>query len=91
VPTKTSVPNNYSARLIAYNRKPKVILLTFNPGQRIFWWITLKKKHHRYAEKNIPVVKQYLEKIGQVHGHNHPELLKIAALLTASARELTAH
>jgi regulator of cell morphogenesis and NO signaling len=51
----------------------------------------IEKKHHRYIEETIPVLKQYLEKIGQVHGNNHPELLKIAALFSASAGELTAH
>ena len=51
----------------------------------------IEKKHHRYVEETIPVLKQYLEKIGQVHGHNHPELLKIAALFSGSAGELTAH
>lgn len=51
----------------------------------------IEKKHHRYVEEKIPVLKQYLEKISQVHGARHPELLEIAALFNGSAGELTAH
>ena len=51
----------------------------------------IEKKHHRYVEEKIPVLKQYLEKISQVHGARHPELLEIATLFNGSAGELTAH
>ncbi|GJM28395.1 MAG: iron-sulfur cluster repair di-iron protein [Cyclobacteriaceae bacterium] len=51
----------------------------------------IEKKHHRYVEEKIPVLKQYLEKINQVHGSTHPELLKIKELFNASAGELAAH
>ncbi len=35
------------------------------------------KTHHQYAERQIGVVRPYLEKICQVHGKNHPELFRI--------------
>ncbi len=51
----------------------------------------IEKKHHRYVESQVPVLKQYLNKICKVHGDRHPELLEINELFTASAGELTMH
>lgn len=49
------------------------------------------RKHHHYVAQKIPVLHEYLRKICQVHGQQHPELWQIAALFTAAAAELTAH
>ncbi len=51
----------------------------------------IEKKHHRYVEETIPVLRQFLAKLCRVHGERHPELLKINDLFTASASELAAH
>lgn len=51
----------------------------------------IQKKHHRYVEEAIPVIMQYLDKIVQVHGGEHPELAEIRDLFKASAGELTMH
>ena len=51
----------------------------------------IEKKHHRYVEKKIPELKTYLNKISEVHGERHPELIEIEALFTASAHELMSH
>jgi len=51
----------------------------------------IEKKHHRYVEEKIPLLRQYLEKIVQVHGDRHPELLEILKHFNASAGDLTAH
>lgn len=51
----------------------------------------VEKKHHRYVEERIPVLKQYLDKICKVHGKHHPELFKINELFNESAGELTKH
>ncbi|WP_452229369.1 MULTISPECIES: iron-sulfur cluster repair di-iron protein [unclassified Lacinutrix] len=51
----------------------------------------IEKKHHRYVEEKIPVLRQFLDKLCRVHGERHPELFKINELFTASANELTAH
>lgn len=49
------------------------------------------QKHHRYVEKQIPVLQTYLKKIAGVHGREHPELFEIAELFNKTAAELTAH
>lgn len=51
----------------------------------------IEKKHHRYVEERIPVLKQYLNKLCQVHGERHPELFEITEHFIASASELAMH
>ena len=51
----------------------------------------IEKKHHRYVEERIPVLKQYLDKLCKVHGDRHPELLEINEHFIASAGELAMH
>ena len=49
------------------------------------------KRHHEYIRKNIPFLKQNVEKIARVHGANHPELQEVKELFEESAGELTMH
>ncbi|SDQ54915.1 iron-sulfur cluster repair di-iron protein [Flagellimonas zhangzhouensis] len=51
----------------------------------------IEKKHHRYVEQQIPILKQYLNKLCRVHGERHPELLDILEHFNASAGELSMH
>jgi len=51
----------------------------------------IEKKHHRYVETQIPVIKALLEKIVRVHGERHPELTEIKTLFDQSIGELTVH
>lgn len=48
-------------------------------------------KHHKYIEKKVPEIKQYLDKLCKVHGVGHPELFEIYKLFTESANDLTTH
>ena len=51
----------------------------------------MEKKHHRYVEEKIPVLKQYLDKLCKVHGERHPELHEITKHFNLTAGELTMH
>lgn len=51
----------------------------------------IEKKHHRYVEEKIPVIRQYLAKICQVHGNHHPELFEVEKHFNDSAGELAKH
>ncbi|MEC7772127.1 MAG: iron-sulfur cluster repair di-iron protein [Bacteroidota bacterium] len=51
----------------------------------------IEKTHHRYVEKQIPVLKQYLNKLCRVHGERHPELFDIFEQFNTSAGELSMH
>ena len=37
----------------------------------------IQKRHHRYVEEKIPVLKEYLEKLCRVQGKRQPELHEI--------------
>lgn len=51
----------------------------------------VEKKHHRYVEERIPVLRPYLEKLCKVHGDRHPELFEILEQFNISAGELAMH
>ncbi|APU67105.1 iron-sulfur cluster repair di-iron protein [Christiangramia fulva] len=51
----------------------------------------IEKKHHRYVEEQIPILKAYLEKLCKVHGDSHPELFQITDNFNQSGAELGAH
>lgn len=51
----------------------------------------IEKKHHRYVEERIPILKQYLNKLCRVHGERHPELFEITEHFEKSAGELAMH
>ncbi|MAU16956.1 MAG: iron-sulfur cluster repair di-iron protein [Muricauda sp.] len=51
----------------------------------------IEKKHHRYVEQQIPILKQYLTKLCRVHGERHPELHDIFNHFNISSGELAMH
>ena len=51
----------------------------------------IEKTYHRYIKEKTPIILQYLEKIQEVHGENHPELSEIFDLFSHSAMDLGMH
>ncbi len=51
----------------------------------------IQKRHHAYVEEKTPLIRQYLEKICNVHGNRHPELLKIREIFNEVGGELAVH
>lgn len=47
--------------------------------------------HHKYVAQTIPLLSQYLDKLVQVHGQNHPELAQIASHFQAVGNEMFMH
>jgi regulator of cell morphogenesis and NO signaling len=47
--------------------------------------------HHEYVRSSIPSLQEYLEKIVDVHGKHHPELLHVRKLFGQLADELNHH
>lgn len=47
--------------------------------------------HHSYVQKNLPDIRTYAEKVMEVHGNRHSELLPIYQLVEEVNAELTAH
>jgi len=51
----------------------------------------IEKTHHRYVREKAPVILAYLNKLCQVHGSRHPELLEVNRLFQECAKELLQH
>ena len=47
--------------------------------------------HHQYVAKAIPQILPLAQKVADVHGDNHPEVVKINDLFQDLAEELTSH
>ncbi|MBK6936506.1 MAG: iron-sulfur cluster repair di-iron protein [Chitinophagaceae bacterium] len=47
--------------------------------------------HHAYVNKNLPDIKVYANKVMNVHGSRHPELIRVNKLVEAVSDELGAH
>lgn len=51
----------------------------------------IEKTHHRYAEEKMPIIKQFLAKICQVHGAHHPELFEVNDIFNDVSGEFARH
>ena len=51
----------------------------------------IEKTHHRYVDSKISEIAPYIQKIANVHGNNHPELLVVEKLFLESAGDLSIH
>ncbi|MFZ4548031.1 MAG: iron-sulfur cluster repair di-iron protein [Bacteroidales bacterium] len=47
--------------------------------------------HHKFVLKNLPELVFYTQKIADVHGGHHPELIEVASLFTKINEELLQH
>lgn len=51
----------------------------------------IERIHHHYVNSRISSIQENLDKIAEVHGTEHPELLKIKSIFHQAAGELTMH
>ena len=51
----------------------------------------IQNTHHKYVDENLTLLKQYLDKVAQAHGDNHPEIFEIQELIHVVSDELTTH
>ena len=51
----------------------------------------IMEKHHRYVREHIPLLTKFLDKIEEVHGDRHPEIIEVNAHFKESAGQLTMH
>ncbi|HAF28076.1 MAG TPA: iron-sulfur cluster repair di-iron protein [Bacteroidales bacterium] len=49
------------------------------------------KRHHSYVNDNIPFLTKNLQKISDVHGSNHPELVEVYKMFKEASENLTLH
>ncbi len=63
----------------------------FNNWKLDFLIDFIENTHHKYVEQNIPLLKQYGNKVAKVHGHHYTELHEIKELIHEVSDELTLH
>lgn len=51
----------------------------------------IEQTHHQYTAQQIPILREHLDRICNVHGDTHPELFEIKQLFEESAKELLLH
>lgn len=51
----------------------------------------LEATHHRYLKAELPRLSELAAKVSRVHGENHPELIRVAAVLVALRADLEPH
>ena len=51
----------------------------------------IEETYHTYIREKTPALLQFLKKINEVHGANHPELAEIYNLFSQSAMDLSMH
>lgn len=49
------------------------------------------KKHHKYVEDNIGIIRELSVKIADVHGDRHPELIEMKEIFFRASGELASH
>ncbi len=47
--------------------------------------------HHKYVKESVNMLYEFSDKVANVHGENHPEVIKIAGLFETIANELDVH
>jgi regulator of cell morphogenesis and NO signaling len=82
---------NLIQELDAVLKSTKMHTLNFQSWPPDFLADYIQMKHHTYVEETVPVLKNYLHKLCDVHGSNHPELFKIGEIFERAADELTTH
>jgi regulator of cell morphogenesis and NO signaling len=51
----------------------------------------IENTHHTYVKNNVELVVEYTEKVAEVHGDTHPEVIQINALTKSLVAELVPH
>lgn len=73
------------------DRIPDARPLPYNEWSPDFLADYIVNTHHSYVRKNLPDIRAYAEKVMQVHGKRHPELLPLRQLVEEVYNELMAH
>ncbi len=78
-------------QLEALEQTPVTAAHRFNEWNLDFLCDYIVNTHHQTVMRLLPQLSEYTQKIAQVHGEHHPELVQIAALFSEINRELRQH
>ncbi|NOX86229.1 MAG: iron-sulfur cluster repair di-iron protein [Chlorobi bacterium] len=71
--------------------QPKNRQQDFNSWELDFLIDYILNIHHKYVKESVNMLSEFSSKVADVHGENHPEVIRIAGLFETIARELEPH
>jgi len=80
-----------SAKLQELSQTPSPTNLNFKDWNLVFLSDYIVNTHHKFVLKNLPELLFYTQKIADVHGGHHPELIEVAELFANINDELLQH
>lgn len=78
-------------QIIEMQLTPLTSAQNFNEWELPFLCDYIVNTHHKYVIKTLPELMFYTQKIADVHGDHHPELVEIAAIFSQINIELLQH
>ena len=84
-------PEEIRKKLQNLETVPNTTTHNFNEWDLGFLSDYIVNAHHKYVKRTLPEVMFYTQKIADVHGDRHPELIEVADLFSQINRELLQH
>lgn len=88
---KSLNPEGLETELNELHHQPLAPSQDFNNWDMAFLADYIVNTHHKYVVKTLPELVFYTQKIANVHGPHHPELLEVASLFAQVNTELLQH
>ena len=88
---KSLNPENFEKELLELQNEPLAVSQNFNSWNLAFLADYIVNTHHQYVVKTLPQLVFYTQKIADVHGDHHPELIEVAYLFSQVNTELLQH
>ncbi len=83
--------NKLESDLLKIMDEPASQGTNFKEWEPVFLCDYIVNTHHKFVSKNMPELVFYTDKIANVHGDHHPELVKVANLFSQINTELLQH
>ncbi len=77
--------------ILKVSEEPMNEFMNFKNWDPVFLSDYIVNTHHKFVLKNLPDLVFYTQKIADVHGENHPELMEVADLFAKINDELLQH
>ncbi len=84
-------PSGLEKQIIELQLAPLSSSQKFNEWELPFLCDYIVNTHHKYVLKTLPELMFYTQKIADVHGEHHPELIEIASIFSQVNDELLQH
>lgn len=83
--------NELENEILKITEEPVNEFMNFKNWDPVFLSEYIVNTHHKFVLKNLPELVFYTQKIANVHGDNHPELVEVANLFDKINAELLQH